>query len=170
MVEAVEVEEKATAYPVKPAVAETSNLFAAITDERLMALGVLAEELPKVRQLRDQDALDKSQDTFDATSLDILFALAAGYADEEIRTIVGIKGPDEEAAEEKTAPTFADIIVSDESRQHIFIPKPRTSRRVFEGDLEGWRIFLHRDQRRVAYRDYNGPAPCAAAPAPARPL
>ena len=25
-------------------------------------------------------------------------------------------------------------------------------------DRAGWRIFLHRDQRRVAYRDYNGPA------------
>jgi hypothetical protein len=31
-------------------------------------------------------------------------------------------------------------------------------RRFFEDDLEGWRVFLHRDQRRVAYRDYNGPA------------
>jgi superfamily I DNA/RNA helicase len=158
VVEAVEVEEKAKARPVKPDVAETPNLFAAITDERLMVLGVLAEELPKVRQLRDQDALDKSQDTFDATSLDILFALAAGYPDEEIRTIVGIRGPDE-ATEKKTAPTFADIIASDESRQHIFIPENEVElRRVFEGDLEGWRIFLHRDQRRVAYRDYSGPA------------
>jgi hypothetical protein len=25
-------------------------------------------------------------------------------------------------------------------------------------DRAGWRIFLYRDQRRVAYRDYNGPA------------
>jgi hypothetical protein len=116
VVEAIEVEEKAVARQVTPDVAETPNLFDAITDERLMALGVLTEELPKVRQLRDQDALDKSQDTFDATSLDILFALAAGYRDEEIRTIIGIRGADE-TAEEKIAPTFADIIGSDESRQ-----------------------------------------------------
>jgi hypothetical protein len=55
--------------------------------------------------------------------------------------------------------TFSAIVASDESRQRIFIPENEDElRRFFEGDLEGWRVFLHRDQRRVAYRDYNGPA------------
>lgn len=156
VVEALEVEEKAEVAAVKTAA--SPSLFAAVSDERLTALGVLAEELPKVRQLRDQEALDRSKDAFDATSLDILIALAAGYPDEEIRAIVGIKEPDG-IADKKSAPSFADIIASDESRQHIFIPETEEElRRVFEGDLEGWRIFLHPEQRRLAYRDYNGPA------------
>ena len=58
-----------------------------------------------------------------------------------------------------TPTTFAEVVTSDESRQHIFIPETEDElRRFFEGDLEGWRVFLHRDQRRIAYRDYNGPA------------
>jgi superfamily I DNA/RNA helicase len=157
VVESVEVKEAALATVANASTAEAPALFAAIPDERLLSLGILAEELPKVRQLRDQDALDGSQDAFDATSYDILIALAAGYPDDEIRAIVGIKGPNEDT-EKKTAPTFANIIESDESRQHIFIPETEEElRRVFEGDLEGWRIFLHPDQRKVAYRDYSGP-------------
>ncbi|MBR1331738.1 UvrD-helicase domain-containing protein [Bradyrhizobium ottawaense] len=156
VVEALEVEEKTEVAAVKTAA--STSLFAAVSDERLTALGVLAEELPKVRQLRDQEALDRSMDAFDATSLDILIALAAGYPDEEIRAIVGIKEPDG-IEDKKSALSFADIIASDESRQHIFIPETEEElRRVFEGDLEGWRIFLHPEQRRLAYRDYNGPA------------
>ena len=31
-------------------------------------------------------------------------------------------------------------------------------RRFFDGELEGWRIWLHPDQRKFAYKDYNGPA------------
>jgi len=156
VVEALEVEQEAEVAAVKKAV--PPSLFAAVSDERLTALGVLAEEFPKVRQLRDQEALDRSKDAFDATSLDILIALAAGYPDEEIRAIVGIKEPDG-IVDKKFAPSFADIIASDESRQHIFIPETEEElRRVFEGDLEGWRIFLHPEQRRLAYRDYNGPA------------
>jgi superfamily I DNA/RNA helicase len=158
VVESFEVNEAAPAAAANTSAAEVPGLFAAIPDERLLALGILVEELAKVRQLRDQNALDRGQDAFDATSYDILIALAAGYPDDEIKAIVGIKGPDEDT-EKKPAPSFANIIASDESRQHIFIPETQEElRRVFEGDLEGWRIFLHPDQRKVAYRDYNGPA------------
>ena len=45
------------------------------------------------------------------------------------------------------------------SRQRIFIPETEDELgRFFEGDLDGWQVFLHRDQRRFAYRGYNGPA------------
>jgi superfamily I DNA/RNA helicase len=139
--------------------AETPALFAGISDDRLLSLGVIADELPKVRQLRDQADLDTEEDAFDTTTFDILIALAAGYSDQEIRAIIGATRPQEEDIPAKAEATFSAIVASDESRQRIFIPENEDElRRFFEGNLEGWRVFLHRDQRRVAYRDYNGPA------------
>ena len=55
--------------------------------------------------------------------------------------------------------TFGKLIETEESRQTIFIPDSEAElRRVFEEGLEGWRVFLHPEQRKIAYRDYNGPA------------
>ena len=139
--------------------AATPPLFAGISDEHLISLGVLADEIPKVRALRDQADLDVAEEAFDTTTFDALIAVAAGYSDEEVRDLIGAGRT--ESAERPTAAlnTFSEVVASDESRQRIFIPETEDElRRFFEGDLEGWRVFLHRDQRRIAYRDYNGPA------------
>lgn len=140
-------------------ISEAPLLFAGVSDERLLSLGVLADELPKIRLLHDQSELDDAEDTFDTTTFDVLIALAAGYSDDEIRQLIGTAQTEDEAGPIVTPATFAEVVTSDESRQHIFIPETEDElRRFFEGDLEGWRVFLHRDQRRIAYRDYNGPA------------
>src|SRR5690606_32468750 len=88
--------------------------------------------------------------------------LEAGYSDSEIMELIGAR-PSDDAAEEVLATaaeaSFSRVVASDESRQHVFIPETEDElRRFFEGDLEGWRVFLHPQQRRIAYRDYNGPA------------
>lgn len=156
-----EVETVASAAPQASAkaAAVAPLLFANVSDDRLISLGVLTDELPKVRLIHNQAELDSAEDDFDTTTFDALIALAAGYSDEEIRDLIGAAPA--EAAEQPSdvAATFSQVIASDESRQHIFIPETEDElRRFFEGDLEGWRVFLHRDQRRIAYRDYNGPA------------
>ena len=70
--------------------------------------------------------------------------------------------PEETETAPETPPadlTFDKMIETEESRQTIFIPEDEKElRRVFEEGLEGWRVFLHPDQRKIAYRDYNGPA------------
>ncbi len=137
----------------------TPALFDHISDERLLALGILDTELPQVRSLSDQSGLVSAEVSFDGTSFDVLLALAAGYTDNEILELIGAKSEEEDVGAAKTAAEFADVLDSDESRQRIFIPESEEElRRFFEGNLEGWRVFLHRDQRRLAYRDYNGPA------------
>jgi superfamily I DNA/RNA helicase len=142
--------------------AEVEKLFGSVSDERLIALGLMPEELAKVRQLRDLTDLEASIETFDATSFDILIALEAGYSDPEILELIGARTSDvaaEQGIPASTEGSFSDVVTSDESRQHIFIPETEDElRRFFEGDLEGWRVFLHPQQRRTAYRDYNGPA------------
>jgi len=127
-----------------------TTLFGSVSDHRLLALGLLAEELVKVRHLRDLAELEAAEDTFDTTSFDILIALEAGYSDQEILELIGAQ-PSEDAERQTIAAaagaSFSDVVASDESRRRIFIPETEDElRRFFEGNLEGWRVFLHPKQ------------------------
>lgn len=149
----------AAVEPVVAPAASAPCLFEEVADARLRGLGVPEEELPAVRIIPSIDALEAVEDRFDPLTYQILYAVAAGYEDEEIRTLTGVGG---EMAAELQVPaaelTFARLIETEQSRQTIFIPDSEAElRRVFEEGLEGWRVFLHPEQRKIAYRDYNGP-------------
>jgi superfamily I DNA/RNA helicase len=155
------VEEIATEHAqvaVRPETPEP-GLFAQISDDRLLSLGVLAEELPSLRMIRSADELDAAQENLDGTTHNILVAIEAGYSDDEIREITGIEKTANESTQAGDGVSFSDVLSSPESRQRIFIPENEEElRRFFEGDLAGWRVFLHPLQRKIAYRDYTGPA------------
>ncbi len=149
-----------TVVEAEPRGAVGPRLFAEVADKRLKALGVPGEELPAVRALTSIEGLEAAEEGFDPLTYQILYALAAGYSDEEVYALTGV--PEETEATPETPPadlTFDQMIETEESRQTIFIPEDEKElRRVFEEGLEGWRVFLHPDQRKLAYRDYNGPA------------
>jgi len=132
------------------------KLFAEVGDKRLRALGVQDEELPAVRALTSLNDLETSEDRFDPMTFQILYGLAAGYTDEEIDSLTGAQEVSRDTPTEQV--NFETLIETEESRQTIFIPDTEADlRRFFEGELEGWRVFLHPEQRKLAYRDYNGP-------------
>ena len=149
----------AVAEPVASAAPSVPRLFDDIADARLRALGVPEEELGAVRLILTIDALEGVEDRFDPLTYQILYAVAAGYEDEEIRSLTGVGAdPDQEPEQPATELTFDKLIETEQSRQTIFIPESQEElRRVFEEGLEGWRVFLHPEQRKIAYRDYNGP-------------
>jgi superfamily I DNA/RNA helicase len=138
--------------------AQTPRLFAKVADKRLRALGVPEEELPLVRSIGTSEDLEGMEDRFDSTTFQVLYGLAAGYSDEEVYALIGTtpsKGTEQTKPEDVT---FGKLIETEESRQTIFIPETEAElRRFFEGGLEGWRVFLHPEQRKIAYRDVKGP-------------
>lgn len=135
------------------------RLFDEVTDARLRALGVPKEELTAIRQLPTIEALEAAEDRFDPLTYQILYAVAAGYADEEIQSLTGVGAEPDVVPQQLAAElTFEKLIETEQSRQTIFIPESEAElRRVFEEGLEGWRVFLHPEQRKIAYREYNGP-------------
>lgn len=153
-------EVEAVAEPVKTPTTDTPRLFEGVPEERLRGLGVPSEELAAVFLLPTIEVLEAQEDRFDPLTYQILYAVAAGYHDEEIRIITGVGGDTAvEPAKPEAELTFGQMIETEQSRQTIFIPESESElRRVFEEGLEGWRVFLHPDQRKIAYRDYNGPA------------
>lgn len=135
------------------------GLFAHITDARLLSLGVLAEELPRLREIHSLEELDTYSDSLDGTTHDILVAIESGFSDEEIGELVGLDREKDVSGGAAPQQSFSEVLGSPESRQRIFIPENEEElRRFFEGDLAGWRVFLHPAQRKIAYRDYSGPA------------
>lgn len=137
-----------------------SGLFDRFADKKLKSLGVSDEELPAIRRLAVLDQLEENEDHFDVLTYQVLYALAAGYTEEEVYAMTGVSTEVSEVdAVEHPEPSFQDLIETNESRQTIFIPDSESElRRVFEEGLEGWRVFLHPEQRKLAYRNYNGPA------------
>lgn len=139
---------------------EVSYLFGDVADKRLRALGVAEEELPSIRLLKTSEALEAAEEHFDPLTYQVLYALAAGYSDEDVYALTGLDEVPATALKDQVSElTFNALIETEESRQTIFIPENEEElRRVFEEGLEGWRVFLHPEQRKVAYRNYNGPA------------
>ena len=139
---------------------EEPRLFASVSDKRLRALGVAEEELSAIRGLSTTETLEASEENFDPLTYQVLYALAAGYTDEEVYAQTGVPEPAEAPAATTAEDMPFDLMIeTEESRQTIFFPEDETElRRVFEEGLEGWRVFLHPEQRKIAYRDYNGPA------------
>jgi len=150
----------ATSTPTETPAPSEPRLFAEVTDKRLRALGVAEEELPAIRALTTIEALEATEEDFDNLTYQVLYALAAGYSDEEVYALTGVAEEPEAAPGKPSSDiTFDQLIQTEESRQTIFIPENEAElRRVFEEGLEGWRVFLHPEQRKIAYRDYNGPA------------
>ena len=65
------------------------DLFSDFKDKKLVALGVAEEAIALARCLNSETDLDEAQDRFDPLSFQVLYALAAGYSEEEVYALVG---------------------------------------------------------------------------------
>lgn len=152
----VEISEAPDQEPEPPPVAaRPQTLFAPYSDADLLSVGIPAEELARIRQYQTEHDLEADQDQLDGAVYDILFSLAAGFALSDIPSLIlSAEGPPAQTLD------FGEALRTDESRQEIFVPEDEAElRRFLNGDLEGWRVFLHPEQRRIAYhKGYNGPA------------
>ena len=142
----------------------TPSLFENISDKRLLRLGVTQDELARVRGYSSIEALEADEDELDSLTFSVAYGLAAGYTDEEVYGMVGVDEANAKESEttDVTADNtdeFAALVQTPESQQTIFSPKDTQQlKQFFEGELDGWRVWLHPDQRKFAYRDWNGPA------------
>ena len=68
---------------------QEKNLFSDFKDKKLIALGVAEEAIALARSLSSESELDDAQDRFDPLSFQVLYALAAGYSEEEVYALVG---------------------------------------------------------------------------------
>ena len=125
------------------------------SDKELQAIGVQSEQLIRVRSYRRDEDLEEDQKIFDIRTYEALLSLAAGYDLEfAYKQYILPSNEDDKTLE------FADALRTSESRQQFYVPDDQGELlRFLDSDLKEWRIFLHPDQRRIAYHEgYNGPA------------
>lgn len=127
-----------------------------LSDNDLFAAGVPKPLLPAVKSVRSDATLEALSDYLPPDCRDVLFGLAAGMSlDMAIEEMLGavVVGKKEEPqgvgdfSRIEEAPNFDLVLVTGQDEL----------KRILEGTLDEWRIFLHPYQRRLVHWDTKGP-------------
>ena len=122
-------------------------------DEALVSLGVPALLIGHVREIKNENELDRLEKILPREAFEAAFMLAAGYSVEEARNELGI-------AHKASIDTmdFAAAVERDSSkRQFVVITDAAEMEKILAAPLEQWRIFLHPSQRRLVEMRVAGP-------------
>ena len=137
--------------PQLPVVAEP--LFAALSDQELMSLGVPAELLDMVRQIPDEGALDKLQARLPVEAYEGLFLVAAGD------TVSQVLNARETRVDRKIdTEDFATALATPESQSRfVVVSDDESLAAILNAPLAQWRVFLHPTQHKLSMGDRSGP-------------
>ena len=134
-----------TEAPKVPPVEQNSRagLFDAWADDELISVGVLAEHLPTVRAMVDEDTITAAPELDEVAQLS-LTGLAAGLSVEEVRDEIGLSDAP------TITVTFSEALRSDIAQRRIRVLDDKDLEAFVERDMAAWRIFLHPMQRRLS--------------------
>ena len=141
------------------AVPPLERLFAHVSDDDLIRLGVDEQIRTFARLLTSVEPLEAVKDYLPATQYDVLIGLAAGLSVDDLVHELDLRS-DGEAID-------TDDIVSAVERtpsKVTFVDGPEELMDLFERPFAQWRVYLHPTQRQVAYGTYSGPAQVTGGP------
>lgn len=123
---------------------ETVSLYANITDEQLLKIGVPYESFFIVRSIMDLNDLDAKQSLLPDDVFERLFYLSDGdmTVDEVIADIEAGKINERNSANNK--------------RRFVEISGDNALEEIIDGDIQKWQIFLHPSQRMLVDSDFTG--------------
>ena len=125
----------------------STSPLANISNEQLLAIGVPAEQLPFVKQIKDFDDLDKAEKYLPQDAFENIFDVMDGN---NIDNIIA-------SIEEGKAKEGEDsLLSSNNQRRFIEITNDEELARIMDEGTEKWQLFLHPSQRKLVDTDYNG--------------
>ena len=129
-------------FVVQPLIAsDRAATFAQRSDEYLLSLGVPAEWLPTVREIRTEDELIEVCERLPREVADYLLEVADGK----------LVTPPPPLAAEKT------LEHPDTQRNFYLLKSDHELQQFLNAPLAEWRVFLHPDQRKLAHGSFKGP-------------
>ncbi|MCR4656987.1 MAG: UvrD-helicase domain-containing protein [Lachnospiraceae bacterium] len=150
---AIQVFDVVTAQAADPA-AQEFELFAKLTDDNLIELGVPEEQIPLVRSIGDAQKFYAKKDSF---SCDTFEALSWVIEDIPVDEVIELFREEKESG--KTAKTLADALESPLSLKSFVVVEGEAELRLIMSEpLEKWRVFLHPAQRKIVNKNYSGSA------------
>lgn len=131
------------------------GLFSELKDRRLLRLGIPEEFLAAVRNITTEVELEQLEKALPQEAYEALFMLAAGYSYDEV--LLEMEKAEAPAAVDRD--DFAAALEKPDSRRRFYVVADALElAEMLNSPLELWRVFLHPSQRKIAGRDFNGPA------------
>jgi AAA domain len=128
-----------------------------LSDEDLYRAGVPRPLIPAVREIRSDAALEALADYLPPDCRDVLYGIAAGMGlDEALEEMLGLAV----AAQEEPAPESPGDFTQIQRTPNfdlVLVEGEEDLKRILEGSLEEWRIFLHPYQRKLVTWEARGP-------------
>lgn len=137
-----------------------TRLLGHVKDADLIRLGVDDQIRAVARTLTATDQLDALRNMLPGPQYDVLLGLASGMTPEEVWAELA---PDLVAPGEYDPEDVAAAVERSRDRV-VLVSGPDELMEVFAYPLARWRVFLHPQQRAVAYGSYRGPARVTGGP------
>ena len=134
------------------------GLFSTIRDRHLIRLGVPEDLIPLVRQVEiplDVEELKKKipDEAYEALSL-----LADGDTLEEVLSVYDIQLHEDDEGQIIDTEDFSSALDRpDSKRRFLLASDDEALQNMLDAPLEKWRVFLHPLQRKLIFRNWNGP-------------
>lgn len=145
--------EKVTVAAATETVAELPPLFADVRDRELTRLGIPAEQIEAIREIKSADQLESVQAHVPPEAFEALSWLAEGESLEEVERAMA-----SEPVESVDTEDFEAALQRDNSkRRFVLVEDDATLEAMLNAPLDKWRVFLHPSQRKLVYRKWNGP-------------
>ncbi len=134
--------------------AKDKMLFAEVTEDELIKLGVPVEQLSFARSIRDAADYYRKKEIFSSDVFESLSWIVEGFPASEVVTMVA----SEKAAHDVTG-SLAEALESPETlKSFVVVEGEEELRRIMAEPLEKWRVFLHPTQREIVNKTYSGSA------------
>jgi superfamily I DNA/RNA helicase len=146
------VEEKIIQKPVEHQSVSPRKTYAfgQMPDESLIKIGVPQQDLEKLRTVSSDDELLALADNYDTEVEELLHILANNPL--ELQSIV------DSISIERPRRSIEKILKTNPvAAEHYFLLTEELTTRFFNGSLENWQVFLHKDQRGAVEMQDEGP-------------
>ena len=130
------------------------KLFAALTNDALLSLGLPEEQIAYVRSLHNVEEFYAAKNSLPVDAFEGLSWIAEGFPLDEVKEML--------EAETVAAGEQDDLAVAldkpSNMKSFVIIEGEEDLRAIMAEPLEKWRVFLHPTQRKIVRKEYHGAA------------
>lgn len=130
------------------------SLFAGVTDDELLMLGVPKPLLTFVRRMTEKEIFYQAENSLPKDAYENLSWIVEGFPVAEVMEFV----TQEQSAACDTGDLSTALDMPETLKSFVVVEGEDELRKIMSEPLEKWRVFLHPTQRRIVRKNYSGPA------------
>jgi len=137
--------------------ASYEGLFASVRDRHLIRLGVPEDLIPLVRKVEIPADIEPLKKKIPAEAYEALSLLADGESLNDVLSVYDFQ-LNEDTKQFIDTDDFSSALDRPDSRRRFLVTSDDEAlQSMLDAPLEKWRVFLHPLQRKLIFRDWNGP-------------